>query len=56
MMEGYRDYLLRIGETVAQMNAQQRTREEIVEVMENEFGWSGLSVRVGVDGMMVELR
>jgi hypothetical protein len=38
------------------MNRQQRTREEISAVMENEFGWSGLSVIVGVDGMMTELR
>ncbi|MGD8809169.1 MAG: MBL fold metallo-hydrolase [Gammaproteobacteria bacterium] len=56
MMEGYRDYLIRIRETVQEMNRQQRTREEIQEVMETEFGWSGLSVRVGVDGMMAELR
>jgi glyoxylase-like metal-dependent hydrolase (beta-lactamase superfamily II) len=56
MMEGYRDYLVRIRDTVQEMNRQQRTREEIVEVMENEFGWSGLSVNVGVNGMMSELR
>jgi glyoxylase-like metal-dependent hydrolase (beta-lactamase superfamily II) len=56
MMEGYRDYLTRIRDTVQQLNRKRSTREEIVEVMENEFGWSGLSVRVGVDGMMSELR
>lgn len=56
MMEGYRDYLIRIRDTVQEMNRQQRTREEIVEVMQNEFGWSGLSVNVGVDGMRAELR
>ena len=56
MMEGYRDYLIRIRDTVTQMNRQQRTREEIQEVMENEFGWSGLSVIVGVPGMIAELR
>jgi glyoxylase-like metal-dependent hydrolase (beta-lactamase superfamily II) len=56
MMEGYRDYLVRIRDTVQEMNRQQKTREEIQEVMETEFGWSGLSVRVGVDGMMAELR
>lgn len=56
MMEGYRDYLIRVRDTVTEMNSQQRTREEISEVMENEFGWSGLSVNVGVNGMMAELR
>ena len=56
MMEGYRDYLIRIRDTVTEMNRQQRTREEISEVMTNEFGWSGLSVNVGVSGMMSELR
>ena len=55
MMEGYRDYLVRIRDTVQAMNRQKKTREEIQEVMETEFGWSGLSVRVGVDGMMAEL-
>lgn len=55
-MEGYRDYLMRIRDTVQQMNRQERSRDEIVEVMETEFGWSGLSVNVGVDGMMAELR
>lgn len=55
-MEGYRDYLIRVRDTVTEMNSQQRTREEISEVMENEFGWSGLSVNVGVNGMMSELR
>ncbi|HMB73034.1 MAG TPA: MBL fold metallo-hydrolase [Gammaproteobacteria bacterium] len=55
MMTGYRDYLVRIRDTVAQMKRQGRTREEIQEVMETEFGWSGLSVRVGVDGMIAEL-
>jgi len=56
MMEGYRDYLLRIRDTVTQMNRQRRTREEIQKVMESEFGWSGLSVRVAIDGIMAELR
>jgi len=56
MMEGYRDYLVRIRDTVQEMNRAKKTREEIQEVMETEFGWSGLSVRVGVDGMMAELR
>ena len=56
MMEGYRDYLVRIRDTVTEMNRQRRTREEIQEVMETEFGWSGLSVLVGIDGMMAELR
>ena len=55
-MDGYRDYLVRIRDTVQEMNRQRRNREEIQEVMETEFGWSGLSVRVGVDGMMAELR
>lgn len=55
MMEGYRDYLVNIRDTVQQMNRQKRSREEIQEVLETEFGWSGLSVRVGVDGMMAEL-
>jgi cyclase len=56
MLKGYRDYLIRIRDTVTEMNRQHRTREEISEVMEKEFGWSGLSVNVGVDGMMSELR
>ncbi len=56
MMEGYRDYLIRIRDTVTELNRQEKTLEEISELMKNEFGWSGLSIAVGVAGMMTELR
>ena len=55
-IEGYRDYLTRIGETVREMNQAERSREDIQAVLESEFGWGGLSMGLGLDGVITEMR
>lgn len=55
-MEGYRDYLARMQEMVREMNAQQRSRDEIQTMLQNEFNWGNLSMRVGLDGVINEMR
>jgi glyoxylase-like metal-dependent hydrolase (beta-lactamase superfamily II) len=56
MMAGYRDHLVQMQDMVREMNAQQRTREEIQAVMQSEFSWGGLSMSVGLDGIIMEMR
>jgi glyoxylase-like metal-dependent hydrolase (beta-lactamase superfamily II) len=55
-IEGYRDYLLRLGRTVREMNAADRSREDIQSVIESEFGWGRLSMSLGLDGIIVEMQ
>lgn len=55
-IEGYRDHLLQMQAMVKEMNQQGRTREEILSVMQTEFSWGGLSSRVGLDGVIVEMQ
>jgi hypothetical protein len=55
MIEGYRDYLLRMQGMVREMNSQRRPREDIQAMLESEFNWGGLSMRTGLDGVIVEM-
>lgn len=56
MMQGYRDYLARMQSMIREMNAQKRSREDIQMVLENEFNWGNLSMRVGLDGVINEMQ
>ena len=55
-IEGYRDYLIRLGEMVREMKQADRSREDIQAMLESEFGWGGLSMGVGLDGVMTEMQ
>ena len=55
-IEGYRDYLTRLGDMVREMNQAERSREDIQQMLESEFGWGGLSMGVGLDGVITEMR
>lgn len=55
-MAGYRDHLAQMQDMVREMNSQQRSREEIQAVMQSEFSWGGLSMRVGLDGIIMEMQ
>jgi len=55
-MAGYRDHLAQMQDMVREMNSQQRSREEIQAVMQSEFSWGGLSMSVGLDGVIIEMR
>lgn len=55
-VEGYIDYLTATQEMVWEMNAQQRSRDEIREMLASEFDWGNLEVQVGLDGVITEMR
>lgn len=55
-VEGYRDHLLRMQAMVREMNAQNRSREEIQAMLQSEFNWGGLSTGVGLDGVIIEMQ
>ena len=55
-MAGYRDHLIRMQDMVREMNAQQRSREDMQAMLESEFNWGGLSMRTGLDGVIMEMR
>jgi len=53
---GYMDYLSRTQNMVREMNAQDRSRDEIQAMLESEFDWGGLEMRVGLDGVILEMQ
>jgi cyclase len=55
-MQGYISELTRTQEMVREMNRQGRSREEIQAVLESEFNWGGLAMRVGLDGVITEMQ
>ena len=55
-IEGYRDYLSRLGQMVREMNQSEKTRDEISAMLESEFRWGGLSMGVGLDGVIAEMQ
>jgi glyoxylase-like metal-dependent hydrolase (beta-lactamase superfamily II) len=55
-IEGYRDYLIRLQDMVRAMNQAQSSREDIQAMIETEFGWGGLSMGLGLDGIITEMR
>jgi glyoxylase-like metal-dependent hydrolase (beta-lactamase superfamily II) len=55
-VEGYVGYLTRTQEMVREMNRQQRSREDIQAMLESEFDWGGLEMRVGLGGVITEMQ
>ncbi len=55
-MAGYRDYLLRLQDMVREMNMQNRPRADIESMLQSEFNWGGLSMGIGLDGVIVEMQ
>jgi cyclase len=55
-VEGYVEYLTRTQEMVREMNRQKRSREDIQAMLESEFNWGGLEMRVGLDGVINEMQ
>lgn len=55
-IEGYIEYLTATQDMVREMNALERSREEIRAMLESEFDWGGLEMRVGLDGVIAEMR
>jgi cyclase len=55
-IEGYIDYLTRTQNMVREMNAQQRSRDDIRAMLESEFNWGGLEMAIGLDGVISEMR
>lgn len=53
-IEGFRDHLLDMQSMVRDMIAQGRSRDEILQMMQTEFNWGGLSSRF-LDGLIVEM-
>ena len=55
-VEGYIDYLADTQEMVREMVRQDRSRDEIQSMLESEFDWGGLEMRVGLDGVITEMQ
>jgi hypothetical protein len=55
-VEGYRDYLIRLKDMVREMNQADRSREDIQSMIQMEFGWGGLSMGLGLDGIITEMQ
>jgi cyclase len=55
-VEGYVAYLTRTQQMVREMNRQKRSREDIQAMLESEFDWGGLEMRVGLDGVINEMQ
>jgi len=55
-VEGYIGYLTRTQEMVREMNRQERSREDIQAMLESEFDWGGLEMRVGLGGVITEMQ
>lgn len=55
-MAGYVDELERTQDMVREMNAQDRSREDIQSVLESEFNWGRLAVGIGLDGVIMEMQ
>jgi hypothetical protein len=41
---------------VREMNKQTRPREDIQALLQSEFNWGGLEMRVGLDGVNTEMQ
>lgn len=55
-VEGYIEYLTRTQAMVWEMNAQDRSREEIQAMLREELDWGGLEMQVGLDGVITEMQ
>jgi glyoxylase-like metal-dependent hydrolase (beta-lactamase superfamily II) len=55
-LEGYRDYLARTQQMVREFNKQKKTKDEVKAMLESEFNWGGLEMRVGLDGVITEMQ
>jgi glyoxylase-like metal-dependent hydrolase (beta-lactamase superfamily II) len=52
----FRDTSERLTELVSQMLGQDRTRDDVEQIMRNEFGWQDFHVQMGLAGLLDELR
>ena len=55
-MEGYKDYLTRTQDMVREMNKQKRSQDDIKAMLQSEFNWGGLEMRVGLQGVITEMQ
>jgi glyoxylase-like metal-dependent hydrolase (beta-lactamase superfamily II) len=55
-MEGYEDYLTRTQDMVREMNKQKRSQDDIKAMLQSEFNWGGLEMRVGLQGVITEMQ
>jgi glyoxylase-like metal-dependent hydrolase (beta-lactamase superfamily II) len=55
-VEGYIAELTRTQEMVREMNRQKRSQDEIRAVLESDFHWGGLAMRVGLSGVITEMQ
>jgi glyoxylase-like metal-dependent hydrolase (beta-lactamase superfamily II) len=55
-IEGYIQYLTGTQNMVRELNAAQRSREDIQAMLESEFNWGRLEMAVGLDGVIAEMR
>jgi glyoxylase-like metal-dependent hydrolase (beta-lactamase superfamily II) len=52
----YRDYTQRMANMVLEMNRQDRTRDEIEQVLRTEFNWGDFFIDLGLDGVITEMQ
>jgi glyoxylase-like metal-dependent hydrolase (beta-lactamase superfamily II) len=55
-MEGYLKETIRLQETVRDMNRAKKTRDEIKQVLQTEFHWSGFMFDLGLEGVITEMQ
>lgn len=55
-MEGYEDYLTRTQDMVREMNKQKRSHDDIKAMLQSEFNWGALEMRVGLEGAITEMQ
>lgn len=55
-LETYLAMTVRMQDMIREMNRAQKTRDEIREMLETEFGWSGFVTTFGLDGAIAEMQ
>ncbi len=52
----YRDDVMRLNGMVREMLSQGRSREDVEAMLRSEFDWGGLSIDLGLDGLIEEMQ
>ena len=55
-LETYLAMTVRMQDMIREMNRAKKTRDEIREMLETEFGWSGFVTTFGLDGAIAEMQ
>jgi glyoxylase-like metal-dependent hydrolase (beta-lactamase superfamily II) len=55
-VEGYLKETIRLQETVRDMNRAKKSRDDIKQVLQTEFHWSGFMFDLGLDGVITEMQ